>query len=315
MLSAWSGCSAISSASASSQVRPRSCSMFQALVQTFSKNQRRSSASGISRLNGMIGVVVDQHLADVEDDVADFGHSGLPLVRMLSAFGDAGYGSLDCLLHDGRQGLAVDRCRRRPPMPGRGGPLADIGAEDGEVEREMGEDVGDPARPAASRPRRARRRRRSSPSRPRRPVGGRHLGHAAEQAACPGACATAPRRRRAPRRRPRRRAAAAPAWAPCTGNAFGIAEAQRRAVVVERADHAGRPARRADRGAEIHHRLGEIARPARAAPSCSTAAWISGLAAGSGVSIASSRAITRSTLPSTTAAGRSKAIAAIAAAV
>ena len=41
----------------------------------------------------------------------------------------------------------------------------------------------------------------------------------------------------------------------------------------------------------------------------------SGLAAGSGVSTANSRAITRSTLPSTTLAGRSKAIAAIAAAV
>ncbi len=56
--------------------------------------------------------------------------------------------------------------------------------------------------------------------------------------------------------------------------------------------------------------------PGRAAgTSCSTIAWICGLAAGSGVSIASNRAITRSTLPSTTAAGRSKAIAAIAAAV
>ena len=39
------------------------------------------------------------------------------------------------------------------------------------------------------------------------------------------------------------------------------------------------------------------------------------LASGSGVSIANRRAITRSMLPSTTAAGSSKAIAAIAAAV
>ena len=42
---------------------------------------------------------------------------------------------------------------------------------------------------------------------------------------------------------------------------------------------------------------------------------ISALAAGRGVSMANSRATTRSTLPSTTASGRSKAIAAIAAAV
>ena len=47
----------------------------------------------------------------------------------------------------------------------------------------------------------------------------------------------------------------------------------------------------------------------------STTSWIAGFASGSGVSIARSRVITRSTLPSTTAAGRSKAIAAIAAAV
>ena len=52
-----------------------------------------------------------------------------------------------------------------------------------------------------------------------------------------------------------------------------------------------------------------------AGTSLSTIARICGLASGSGVSIASSRETTRSTLPSTTAAGRSKAIAAIAAAV
>ena len=52
--------------------------------------------------------------------------------------------------------------------------------------------------------------------------------------------------------------------------------------------------------------------PASAAP---PAPRSSGFAAGSGVSTAKSRAITRSTLPSTTTAGRSKAIAAIAAAV
>ena len=66
------GCSAISSASASSQVRPRSCSMFQSLVQTLSKNQLRSAAIGDEAAEGQVGIVVDQHLADVEDDVADF---------------------------------------------------------------------------------------------------------------------------------------------------------------------------------------------------------------------------------------------------
>ena len=56
--------------------------------------------------------------------------------------------------------------------------------------------------------------------------------------------------------------------------------------------------------------------PGRSAGTMASTAWrIAVLAAGSGVAMAWSRATTRSTLPSTTAAGRSKAIAAIAAAV
>ena len=77
------------------------------------------------------------------------------------------------------------------------------------------------------------------------------------------------------------------------------------------ADAAGRRARGADGGAEVHHRLGVVAGPRRPGVSRAASARRRGLAAGSGSSTAKSRAITRSTLPSTTTAGRSKAMAAI----
>ena len=71
---------------------------------------------------------------------------------------------------------------------------------------------------------------------------------------------------------------------------------------------------RADRGAEVHQRLRPVARAA-AGVSAAARPRARGFAAGSGSSTAKSRAITRSTLPSTTLVGRSKAIAATAAAV
>ena len=150
---------------------------------------------------------MDQHLADVEDDMADFGHNSTSLVRSFQRC--AGYGRLDGLFHDGRQGLACQCCRRRPPAAGRGGGITGhVGAEDLKVEREMGEDVARrcPARRQSAANGAAAAR--SSPSSravqalvgtslipPSRPLSG-----ALAQAGS--------RRRRARRRRPRRAAAA-----------------------------------------------------------------------------------------------------------
>ena len=143
--------------------------------------------------------------------------------------------------------------------PVRRRPLADIGAEDGEIEGKMGEDMGDPARrPPVGGERRGVGRRHAVA--PRRPVGRGNFGHAAEQAlvlalaqqhraiAAHGDEGSADALRPFELRQP-------------VGKPFGIAETQRGAVAVERAQHAGRPARRADRRAEIHHRLREVARP------------------------------------------------------
>ena len=169
-------------------------------------------------------------------------------------------------------------CRRRPPVAGRGGGITGhIGAEDVEIEREMGEDVADmPGRPPVGGEGRGVGTGRAVG--PRRPGGGRHLAHSAEQALVGRLrSSTAPSPRTATKAAPRR----------CGLSGFGRPHRQQRsgspaasaaAAVAQRAEHAGRPARRADRGAEIHHRLGEVAGPALAAPSCSTglrgsAAW------------------------------------------
>ena len=86
-----------------------------------------------------------------------------------------------------------------------------------------------------------------------------------------------------------------------------------------RREPAGRCRRRARAGCRRWRRgPSPPGRSRRAAPPASAprrARAARGFAAGSGASTARSRAITRSTLPSTTTAGRSKAIAAIAAAV
>ena len=199
--------------------------------------------------------------------------------------------------------------------PAGAGDVADIGAEDVEVEREMGEDMRDAARRAASRRRNGAPPSIVPPSRPRRPAGGRHFGHAAEQALS-GALAQQDRAVAAHRDEGRAaRAAASRPSAPCTGKRSGSPRPSARQSSRSGQSTQARPLRRADRRAEIHHRLGEIAGRSLGT-SCSTI--VADRRLGRRAAASRSRTagdITRSTLPSTTAAGRSKAIAAIAAAV
>ena len=145
----------------------------------------------------------------------------------------------------------------------------------------------------------------------RRPRRRRHFGHAAEQALRRARAHQHDSRRRGRRRRRRRAGARLRASAPWRGKVSGVAARMRRAVLVPGAERAGRLLRRADGGAEIHHRLGEIAGARSRRQRRARARGSRGLAPGSGVSTAKSRAITRSTLPSTGVAGASKAIAAI----
>ncbi len=91
------------------------------------------------------------------------------------------------------------------------------------------------------------------------PCGRRQLDHAAEQARLRGGAAAAPRRRRGRARTRRRDAAAAPAFRPGPGGFRQFPVAAAAQSLPPRAQHAARPARRADDGAEIHQRLGEIA--------------------------------------------------------
>ncbi len=227
----------------------------------------------------------------------------------------AGYGSFDCLFHDGRQRLAGDCGRRRPAMAGRRRVIADIGTEDREIEREMREDMGDAAGEAAS------RRQRAAASAPTAPSW-RAVQSVVGTSVMPPSRPLSARLRSSMAPSPRTATKAAPtrcglsALGALDREAFGIAEPQSpRNRRCSGQSMQRRLARRADRRAQIHHRLGEIARPRCRHQRLDDARGSRGLAAGSGVSIASSREITRSTLPSTTAAGRSKAIAAIAAAV
>ena len=133
---------------------------------------------------------------------------------------------------------------------------------------------------------------------------GRHHGVAAarscRRAGRPAAVAgTAPhrparssRKAVANRRQPRPSRAAA-------REALGLAAARGPAPGAPRAGEAGRPARRADQGAQLHHRLGEIPRPRRGRRGAPPSSRSRGRAAGSGASIASIRPSTRSTLAST----------------
>ena len=176
--------------------------------------------------------------------------------------GRAGYRRFDDLFHDGRQRFAA-QCRAAGDQqwPVRRRHASTSATKHVQFQREMREDMARSGRRSASSPGKGAPFVRRFAIDPRGPAGGRHLAHAAEQAACRAACAAAPRRRRARRRRPRRAAAACRPSAPCTGSSSGSPSTQRQAVVAQRAEHAARPLRRADRRAEIHHRLGEIARP------------------------------------------------------
>ena len=127
----------------------------------------------------------------------------------------------------------------------------------------------------------------------------------------PAASAPANSRPSGERRTPRRDAARLRVSARGAEMSPASPRAKRGAVFIPRTQRAGRLLRRADGGAEIHHRLGEIAGALRRGEFARKPAKFPALRAGSGVSTAKSRAITRSILPSTGLAGASKAIAAI----
>ena len=95
----------------------------------------------------------------------------------------------------------------------------------------------------------------------RGPAGGRHLGHAAEQALVRALAQQDGAVAAGPRRRPHRAATACPPWAARTGKRSGSP-----ATIARQSSRSGQSMqrgrlRRADRGAEIHHRLGEVAGP------------------------------------------------------
>ena len=146
----------------------------------------------------------------------------------------------------------------------------------------MREDMRDAARAPPVGGKRARRRRRVAID-ARGPVGGRHLGSCRRAAPFRRACAagSAPSPRTATKAAPTR--CGLSVFGAAYRKQFGIAEPQRARSRRERAEHAARPLRRADRRAEIHHGLREIAGPCRPAPVVSTIARISRLASGSGV--------------------------------
>ena len=261
-----------------------------------------------------VGIVVDQHLADVEDDVADFGHAGPS--RLCAAFGRAGYGSFDGLFHDGRQGLAVRSSGGADHQWPSGAAISPTSAR--KTSSSSAKCVKTcamlPARRQSAGKRRARRpssRRRmravqpvvgTSVMPPSRPLSGALAQEDRAVAAHRHEGRAAPQRLLGLRR--------------LDGKALGIAERDApRSRRCSGQSMQARPLRRADRGAEIHHRLREVARPVVPAPAARATRGSRPWRPAAACSIAKSREITRSTLPSTTAACRSKAIAAIAAAV
>ena len=208
------------------------------------------------------------------------------------------------LLHGAGQRLLVELRRGVQRMSSaRACPSRDLGEEHRQLEREMGEDVVRTCRAgAASAPRcgassMARGARNPAPRRSSAPRPCRRAGPAA------GACAAGRCRRRADHE------GGAAAQLPALLLRLlrkGLLQPSARAPagLHPRAERAGRALRRADGGAEVHQGLREIAGPVRRDQrlrrGADQAAWPSG----SGSSTVKSRDITRSTLPSTAAAGR-----------
>ena len=104
----------MSSASASAQLRPRSCSMFQSPVQTVSRKPFAPRLVLDQPAVGQFGIVVDQHPADVEDDVTDVAHDVLPGVGDLRVM--PGRAASSTFFMTVGQRLARQFVRRRPPM-------------------------------------------------------------------------------------------------------------------------------------------------------------------------------------------------------
>ena len=174
------------------------------------------------------------------------------------------------------------RPSRRPAMAGGRGTVADLGAIDIELEREMREDVRDAA---GALPVGGERRASAlvSPSmRAVQPVVGTSR-HAAEQALVGRACAEGSRHRPRRRRRPRRAAAASPPFAAVPAEAR-----DRRPAMARQSSRSGQSMQRGRFGVQIVAPRSIIAcakSPGRSAgTSVSSVARISGLASGSGVS-------------------------------
>ncbi len=118
-----------------------------------------------------------------------------------------------------------------------------------------------------------------------RPVGGRNAGHRCPTGPRPGAFAGKPRRLRCAAHRPRPCAAASSPSSACADSAPRTPAFADRQDGAQRAQRAGRIARRADRRAQIHHRLREVAgapgrqdrRLPRCAPSPCPAASVSSM--------------------------------------
>jgi tripartite-type tricarboxylate transporter receptor subunit TctC len=173
----------------------------------------------------------------------------------------------DDLAHQVRQRLARQVRNPRPAGAlGRGSAGRNVGGIDGEPQRKVREDVRDRAGEAPPRRLAARRTRHRCEGiglvevvRPRRR---RHLGHAAEQA---GRRTCAHKDVAVGAHQHERGAASQPPLVLRTLDREGlrIAAPARGAGREPRAQDTARLLRRADRGAEVHQRLGEIARPPR----------------------------------------------------
>ena len=227
-------------------------------------------------------------------------------------FRRAGIGRLDRLFHDARQRLLRKRRRRRPPMAGgrvrhpRRRPPDSRSSRSAKCVKTCSTGAGSRAIAANG----AVSRRVAGLA----PIAAGHFAHAAEQPFAAGVDAAGSRRRRGARRRRCRSGSAARAsppspGAPAAGPRAARGMARTRGRARRRASSACRWWRRdpsAPRRTRRRGRAGRAAAACRGSPA---------FAAGSGASMAKSRAITRSTLPSTTATGSSKAIAAIAAEV
>ena len=305
--SALSGWRAIASASASSQVRPRSCSMFQSCEQT----------SAQERL--ALGVVGDQRSSRRDAD-----RSGPAPGRRRRRYGGfrsssgrlrfrrARIGGLDGLFHDARQRLRRRASAARPPMAGRArrcrAPTSarSIESRSAKCVKTCSTGRASALQSAVSGGFARSARLRSTPFPALRSC------RRAARAADGGEAGS--RRRCGARRRPCRSASGAPSSAPCAGSSPG-ALLRRRGMAPTR----GRARRRAfsacrswRRDPSAPRRIRPRAAPERAAEASRGSA---ASRRGAAYRCAKSRATTRSTLPSTTATGSSKAIAAIAAEV